>query len=402
MFEDHTGENVVVSFSDIMANWDLAADKLVATTTDNGSNFVAGFHSLGWLRLSCFGHNLDLAIQKGLKRPQIQKALSCCHSLVQAFSRSWKRSRDLRQKQVQLGLPEQKLIGAVVTRWGSTYDMVKWILEQQQALSAVFAEDRKLWHLMPSNAEFSTLEVVFDILKPLSVLTDALSGEKEVTASAIRPILKHVLENCLASEPNDSRLAADLKATIASDLHSRYSSAMISQLLDKCSILDPRFRAEHVSDKDVVVGELEAEVMEIEDTPNCEQSGEHSSQSSATPAQPPPPKIAKGLGAILDKLPKERLGTQHLSLVECVSKEITHYLDQPCEEVQSDPLLWWKTHNTSYPLLAKLARRYLSIPGTSVPSERLFSKGGIIVDPFRCRLSPDHVNTLIFLSRNMP
>ena len=31
----------------------------------------------------------------------------------------------------------------VVTRWGSIFDMISRILEQQQALSAVLAEDRK-------------------------------------------------------------------------------------------------------------------------------------------------------------------------------------------------------------------------------------------------------------------
>ena len=36
-----------------------------------------------------------------------------------------------------------------------------------------------------------------------------------------------------------------------------------------------------------------------------------------------------------------------------------------------------------------------------LPSERIFSKGGIIVDPFHSHLKPDHVNTLIFLSKNI-
>ena len=30
-----------------------------APTTDNGSNIVGGFTSLGWLCVSCFGHNLS-------------------------------------------------------------------------------------------------------------------------------------------------------------------------------------------------------------------------------------------------------------------------------------------------------------------------------------------------------
>ena len=62
---------------------------------------------------------------------QIEEALSHCRSQVAAFSRSWKKNRDLREKQAQLGLPEYKLVEAVATRCGSTYDMVTQIIEQQ-------------------------------------------------------------------------------------------------------------------------------------------------------------------------------------------------------------------------------------------------------------------------------
>ena len=114
-FEDHFGENLVEVISDIHANWKLSLDDLLVTTTDNGSNFVAGFYTKGWTRLSCFGHNLDLAVGKGLDHAQIQKALGCCHSLVECFSRSWKKSHDLQEKQTQLGLKNHKLIGAIST-----------------------------------------------------------------------------------------------------------------------------------------------------------------------------------------------------------------------------------------------------------------------------------------------
>ena len=124
LFEDHTGENVTESLLDIMTNWNLSPDQLILATTDNGASFVAGFCDCGWMHLSCFGHNLDLAIHKGLNMPQhhaqIEKALSRCRSQVAAFNRSWKKNRDLREKQAQLGLAEHKLVEAVATRWGST------------------------------------------------------------------------------------------------------------------------------------------------------------------------------------------------------------------------------------------------------------------------------------------
>ena len=177
---------------DVLENWDLHTADLIASTTDNGSNVVAAFKILDLLRIGCFGHNLDLGIRKGLANNQVQRALARCHSLVELFHRSWKKTRDLRQKQELLDLPQHKLISDVATRWGSTFEMVSRIIEQQQAISAVLAEDRKNWHKMPTNSELSVLESVVDVLKPLSYLTDALSGEKQVTASAVIPVLKHV------------------------------------------------------------------------------------------------------------------------------------------------------------------------------------------------------------------
>ena len=48
--------------------------------------------------------------------------------------------------------------------------MIARNLEQQQAICAVLAEDRKNWHRMPTDSKFSTLEAVASVLEPLSVL----------------------------------------------------------------------------------------------------------------------------------------------------------------------------------------------------------------------------------------
>jgi len=72
LFEDHTGVNISESITDITINWQLNPENIIATTTDNESNFVAAFNSKG---LSCFGHCLDLAIQKCLVITQIDRAI---------------------------------------------------------------------------------------------------------------------------------------------------------------------------------------------------------------------------------------------------------------------------------------------------------------------------------------
>ena len=141
------------------------------------------FQLLEYPRLSCFGHNLDLVINKSLQLDRVHQAIARCHSLEEAFSRSWKKYRDLHQKQADLGLKQHKLLADVVTRCSSMYKMIARILEQQQAICAVLAEDRKNWHRMPTDNEFSTLEAVASVLEPLSSFTDVLSGEKCVTVS---------------------------------------------------------------------------------------------------------------------------------------------------------------------------------------------------------------------------
>ena len=64
-----------------------------------------------------------------------------------------------------------------------------------------------------------------------------------------------------------------------------------------------------------------------------------------------------------------------------------------------DAIAWWKTHWASFPLLSKMARKYFSTPGTSVPTERLFSKAGEIISAKRNRLTSEHVNMFLFLNK---
>ena len=64
LYKDRTGQNIADAKSDIFDNWNLGMKKLVATTIDNASNMIAAFNLLDLLRLSCFDHNLDLAINK--------------------------------------------------------------------------------------------------------------------------------------------------------------------------------------------------------------------------------------------------------------------------------------------------------------------------------------------------
>ncbi|XP_069476267.1 tenascin-X-like [Ambystoma mexicanum] len=74
--------------------------------------------------------------------------------------------------------------------------------------------------------------------------------------------------------------------------------------------------------------------------------------------------------------------------------QVEHYKALPILPGNEDPLIWWKQHQKELPILSHLAQKYLCIPATSVPSERVFSSSGYILSPFRSRLSTEHVNML--------
>ena len=74
---------------------------------------------------------------------------------------------------------------------------------------------------------------------------------------------------------------------------------------------------------------------------------------------------------------------------------------QPGLDEEEDPLMWWKAHEFDYPMLARVVKKYLCVPATSTPSERLFSKSGQVVSPQRASLNPETVQMLVFLSNNL-
>ena len=90
-----------------------------------------------------------------------------------------------------------------------------------------------------------------------------------------------------------------------------------------------------------------------------------------------------------------------ISVEQQVKSELDNYITASKLDFEEDPMNWWKSHNLEYPLLARLAKKYLCACATSLPSERLFSTSGNIVTPNRCSMKPDKVDMLTFLTRNL-
>ncbi|KYN50726.1 hypothetical protein ALC56_02494, partial [Trachymyrmex septentrionalis] len=72
------------------------------------------------------------------------------------------------------------------------------------------------------------------------------------------------------------------------------------------------------------------------------------------------------------------------------------YLNRSVINMSSCPIKFWNNHPNTR--ISAIANRHFTLVGTSVPSECLFSKAGIILNEARNRLSGKHLNQLLFLN----
>jgi len=65
------------------------------------------------------------------------------------------------------------------------------------------------------------------------------------------------------------------------------------------------------------------------------------------------------------------------------------------------PLMWWKAKRFNFPNVARVARKWLSVPATSNPSERVFSIRGLVDTAKRSSLLGESIQKQVFLYNNM-
>ena len=91
-------------------------------------------------------------------------------------------------------------------------------------------------------------------------------------------------------------------------------------------------------------------------------------------------------------------------LVPCMQQsstisELTAYLQEPriqvddCLDVKFNILQYWK--NSRFTRLALMARDVLAVQASNVAAESTFSVSGRILDDYRSRLTPEHVQMLV-------
>ena len=431
---NNSGENIAQAMREAIEEWKLpVTNGIPPFVTDNASNMTKACKLLGCqFHVGCFAHTINLAAQKSLKVKRVSHVLAKVRRIVAFFHKSTVAAALLKSKAEVLSLPQHKLIIDVCTRWNSAYDMSSRFLEMQCAVVSVLRskevgsfKDKDMSNL--SDEDISLLEEVTTCLKPLKDITTLLCSENMPTISVIMP-LYHKLLDMMANGEDDTPTVKEMKQVIRKDLKERYSE--LKDILNATSAIDPRFKKlPYLSAENqlTVFNKLIIDAAKLEqNSPRpvvkhepAEQAAEVQRDLPPLPALPAmhdeqnePNKVEviplkKSKSSVLDEL----LGDVYVTHItqaeprktpmEKAQSEISNYKDEQPIILNDNPLLWWKSHETKYPLLARLAKYLLCVPATSVPSERVFSTAGDILTGQRANLKSKHVDALIFLKKNM-
>ena len=400
MGEKHTGQNLSVRLIDAAREWGIAESQIAATVHDNGANINLAMDLLDtWPDQRCFAHTLQLAISSGLKITAIERMLGAARRLAAHFKRSTVSSEALRQKQIALGSKNDEVLEVIVdcaTRWNSTLDMLERLLKLRWAIGAVlsdptFTKVSQASTLEMTDDNWGLLKALVPILQPLKRVTTMSSGQSYPSVSAIYPHLFIIEKNIATPVEGEPAAAKQCRDTVVKELQRRFKSADYSTSnAAKAAVLDPRYKRLKFFDektRNETYAAVKREMEAIVDDVN--QSDDESPE--------PPSKRAKVDDDIFDELADLCADS---ATAATNYDELAVYLTETPLTPSADVTDYWRDSSSRFPKLATLARKYMCIPATSVPSESAFSTAGFIINRKRASLSPDTADCLIFLNRN--
>lgn len=219
-----------------------------------------------------------------------------------------------------------------------------------------------------------------NLLTPSDLCTTVISGQSYATISLMLPVMQQLLtgiRNALIDENTvNKKFAQHLESGLLSkyaldDIHFKSPAAI-------ASAIDPRFRdlsflnsdhdeAEYIQ-KQVVINALTLSRMTDNDQP--------------TVIEPPAKKPVSSLFQLMNQARKTDTSDED-DLEETVKCETAVFCTEQVVDLHCNVLAWWKIHQTCFPHATRVAREFLTIPGTSVPSEAVFSAAGALVTKLR-------------------
>jgi hypothetical protein len=351
--------------------------------TDNENKMKCAFKD-DCIRIGCSAHYLNKILQHAFTNNNANcDAAQLLFKLVRAII------TNIRQSHKQ-SLLSTCLVNYSDTRFSGIYLMYDSFLKVYYELPHILSDEQKKNYL---KVDHDSLESLCIYLKKFHDVIEKLSCEKTPTIHLVIPY-RQLLINLSVINDNDDQLIIRLKKYIAKELPDYW---VVNDHHFIATMLHPNLKSfNHTPHQ-----RYHAEALlksEFDKYQELQQSSSNNNNKRKQIQQQKDTQLASLLDDIFD-LPTS---SDELQDETETKTEFDRYIEDKTKiDKDMNILIYWKNNKSSYPTLAKIAKRILSIPATNTSVERLFSDSGNTITNRRTRLQTSKVNQLLFIRRNL-
>ncbi|CAF1531206.1 unnamed protein product [Adineta ricciae] len=407
-----------------------AADK--GDDNDDESEITSGNE---FVRLPCFVHTLQLVVHDGLKDgSSIRSAVAKVAQTAKLTHKSIPAAEKLQD--IKMSTPQ-----AVPTRWNSQFLTVSKTLDVPNAVLSELLTEQKRSELLLSTKDTAILREFVSVFTLSAEATTRTQIEKDVSISLVGPSIIGIyfdLENegksckytgalckalIISLQQRFGGLLINLELPVDTSLKRRSTFSLFSdELFLIAPFLDGQFRLKWITQsglsqdiKDRLCHKIKRLVAEaalklndskVQDVTTDDMNCEVTSTTTTVTTNAMSSKIKDTLDSSPMRKRKSLFSycqtaqtpskKRRSSVMEEIDEEIMLFLKDPRDDTR---LIFDKSEH--FPYLYRLALRVFSVPATSAPAERIFSRSGLLMRPHRSRLSKKMLSTLTMIKCNL-
>jgi hypothetical protein len=285
----------------------------------------------------------------------------------------------------------------VVTRWNSSIVMMKRVLSWREAINLALlatGKDQEAY----SNHKITDEDV--RLLEQFIEVTESLyDGTIELQASATPSLSSSLfwyfsiyfgMQQSGKNRKYD-HIIQEFCEAVEQKLGAKFEFDKDTVMV-LATMLDPRFKnlviLNHAPDRQNMLWSiLQREYTSVSSEFNISAASSVSVSISSSPTEiKPPSAMQKALSRVGLKIDTD--------------SEIDRYKAIPAVAESVNPLEWWRSNSDDFPILSRMAKRYLAIPASSAASERAWSVLGNIFTRRRNRLTSETLCKLLMVKHN--
>ncbi|NXW43367.1 ZBED4 protein, partial [Nyctiprogne leucopyga] len=364
------------------------------TVTDNQSiekTLNEGDHS----SVQCFSHTVNVIVNEAIKSQRmVQNLLSIARKICERVHRSAKAKEKLAELQKEYELPQHQLIQDVPSKWNTSFHMLERLIEQKRAIDEMSIECS--FRELISCDQWEVMQSVCHALKPFEAASREMSTHMS-TLSQVIPMI-HILNRKIEMLFEETMGIDTMLKSLKEAMVSRLSSMLHDPRYIFATLLDPRYKTSLFTEEEAeqykqdLIRELEIMSSTSDDDKPVSNGCDTGSPSTNSYGE-------DNLWSLMGDMKKTKDLKERAKLPE---EMVLSYLEEEVLEHNCDPLTYWNFKKSSWPVLSKLAVRFLGCPPSIVPSERLFSASNESNNFSQSRLMIEHFEKLIFLKVNLP